>query len=56
MLNKIDNVIEWMNKVKEHGGVEKAEAARIAAGEGSRDDGTPEQTRRPVITQALQSH
>ena len=54
MLSKIDNVIDWMNKVKEHGGVEEAEAARIAAGEGSRD--TPDQNRRPVLTQALQSH
>ena len=56
MLNKIDNVVDWMNKVKEHGGVEEAEAARIAAGDGSRDNGTPDPTRRPGLTQALQSH
>ena len=49
MLNKIDNVIDWMNKVKEYGGVEEAEAARIAAGDGSRD-GTPDPSHRPELT------
>ena len=35
MLNNMDNVVEWMNQVKQHGGVEEAEAARVATAENS---------------------
>ena len=47
----MDKVVNWMNKVKEHGGVDEAEAARQASGDAS----TPEATRRPALPQALQT-
>ena len=37
ILKEMDKAVDWMNKVKEYGGIEEAEAARIAAGEQSTD-------------------
>ena len=43
VLKEMDKAVEWMNRVKEHGGIEEAEAARIAAGEQTADEADPDE-------------
>lgn len=42
VLKDMDKAVKWMSRVKEHGGIEEAEAARIAAGEQTADEADPD--------------
>ena len=54
----MERALDWMNKVKEHGGIEEAEAARIELGEQTSEhgdvDGPVEADQRQTLEQALQ--
>ena len=55
MLHNMDNVVEWMNQVRQHGGIEEAEAARVATAENSKEGQSAQNGRRPALDEALQT-
>ena len=49
ILTDMDRAVEWMSRVKEHGGIEEAEAARAAAGEQSIEHAGSLSEARPIF-------